>query len=109
MSVLDGIFDQVLIYSYYPAYRRFIVSTKQVKAIQEKILKGIIAKNRKTVFGRDHSFSLVNSYESFKRHVPLCEYEDYSLLQPTSGSTEVSKFIPYTKELKKDFQRSLGP
>lgn len=85
---------------------------------QEKIRKKLVRAAKKTLFGKDHQFAEIKSYEDFKQRVPLADYED---LKPyiyrinagqsnvlwkgkpqyyakTSGTTSGAKYIPLTKQ-----------
>jgi hypothetical protein len=85
---------------------------------QEKVFQDLISQASGTVFGRDHDFISINSYEDFKKRVPI---RDYEKLRPyldkvvegeenilwkrkplyfakTSGTTSGAKYIPITKE-----------
>ena len=84
---------------------------------QEKVFRNLISSGTKTVFGQDHDFISINSYEDFKKRVPI---RDYEALKPyvdrvvsgelnvlwegkpiyfakTSGTTSGVKYIPITK------------
>ena len=85
---------------------------------QEKIFRQLVASARDTVFGRDHHFSEIRSYEDFKQAVPVRDYEDLKgyierlkqgerdILWPgqpayfakTSGTTSGVKYIPMSRE-----------
>jgi len=104
-------------------YAAFLVN-KSKKAVlhpvdaQLRVFKDLISRARDTKFGKDHQFSLISDYESFKKNVPLREYEDFKIyidamlneeenvLWPgfpiyickTSGTTSGAKFIPISKE-----------
>lgn len=87
-------------------------------AAQERVFKEIISQARQTSFGKDHNFSLINSYEDFKKNVPVRDYElltpyiervkagEENVLWPgkpayfakTSGTTSGVKYIPISKE-----------
>jgi len=85
---------------------------------QQKVFVNLIKKGRKTVFGKDHDFENIHSYEDFKARVKVNDYEG---LRPyvdrivageedvlwtgkpiyfakTSGTTSGAKYIPITKE-----------
>ncbi len=85
---------------------------------QEKVLSQLISKSNHTVFGKDHNFNSIKSYEDFKKQVPIRDYEE---LRPyidkvvagekdvlwdgkplyfakTSGTTSGTKYIPISKE-----------
>ena len=84
---------------------------------QEKVFRNLISSATKTTFGQDHDFISINSYEDFKKRVPV---RDYEALKPyvnrvvsgeanvlwegkpiyfakTSGTTSGVKYIPITK------------
>ena len=85
---------------------------------QKKILKKLIDFGKKTVFGNDHNFDNIKSYNDFKKNVPIVDYEGIkkyinqikegrkNILWPgrpkyfaiTSGTTSGEKHIPITKE-----------
>ncbi|RTL59188.1 MAG: GH3 auxin-responsive promoter family protein [Sphingobacteriales bacterium] len=85
---------------------------------QEAIFQELVKVGRKTEFGKDHGFDQVNSYEDFKKAVPIRDYEQFkSYIQKikegkhnvlwkgrpiyfakTSGTTSGIKYIPITKE-----------
>ncbi|MEJ7778196.1 MAG: GH3 auxin-responsive promoter family protein [Daejeonella sp.] len=87
---------------------------KNAPESQEKILKKLIRHARDTAFGKDHHFAGIRSYEDFKKHVPLQDYEglkpyiervvagESNVLWPgkpkylakTSGTTSGTKYIP---------------
>jgi hypothetical protein len=107
--------------------RAFRIASKQVAKTQENLLFKIIAKNCDTAWGRQHGFNSIHSVDTFRKQVPLIQYEDcrdainrisegeqavltkdrVELLEPTSGSTTGEKLIPYTAGLKSSFQRAL--
>ena len=84
---------------------------------QQKVFKKLITEAKNTVFGKDHSFSIISSHQEFTKHVPV---RDYEALKPyvekilegsrgvlwkgkplyfakTSGTTSGAKYIPITK------------
>ncbi len=86
--------------------------------VQKRVLKKLIRQAQNTAFGRDHNFNKINTYEDFKKQVPVRDYEalrpyfervvegepnvlwkDKPLyLASTSGTTSGVKYIPITKE-----------
>ncbi|RIA08201.1 LOW QUALITY PROTEIN: phenylacetate-coenzyme A ligase PaaK-like adenylate-forming protein [Flavobacteriaceae bacterium MAR_2010_72] len=85
---------------------------------QKKVFQDLISQATATVFGKDHDFVSINSYEDFVKRVPV---RDYEALRPyvdravkgeedmlwkgkplyfakTSGTTSGAKYIPITKE-----------
>ena len=86
-------------------------------AMQEKIFYELLGQGRKTFFGKEHNFDRVSDYDSFKKMVPVREYEGFrpyierirqgeeDVLWPgrpiyfskTSGTTSGAKYIPITR------------
>src|SRR5690554_3256766 len=91
-------------------------------AIQEKLFKELVLLAKDTTFGKDHKFNNISTYEDFKKHVPISDYEDIrpyinkiiagepdvlwpgkpTYLAKTSGTTSGLKYIPLTKASLKD-------
>ena len=87
-------------------------------ADQDKIRQHLLQKAASTDFGKDHSFHEIKSYEDFKAHIPVKDYEglrpyvdkiiqgNSDVLWPgkpkyfakTSGTTSGVKYIPLTKD-----------
>ncbi|MEP2671300.1 MAG: GH3 auxin-responsive promoter family protein [Cyclobacteriaceae bacterium] len=85
---------------------------------QEGIRSRIVAKAANTRFGKDHHFSELQSYDDFKKSVPIKDYEELkpyfdlivegkpdimwpgkpAYLSKTSGTTSGTKYIPITKD-----------
>lgn len=101
---------------------------RDVRAAQEATLLRILRRNAGSEFGRRFSFASIRSAREFQQRVPLSEPGDYAepvrriaegasgvltsapvlLLEPTSGSSSPSKWIPYTADLRREFSRALG-
>jgi len=102
---------------------RYIASQQQgwmynAPAAQDKWRQRLISQAKHTVFGREHYFKDVVSYEDFKQAVPVRDYEDLKgyiqqvidgkddVLWPakpiyfakTSGTTSGTKYIPISKD-----------
>ncbi len=110
-------------------YFKFAQSINKVKKVQKKKLFTILKNNSNTKYGQKFKFGSIKSIKEFQDKVPLTNYEDYKndidliikgkkniltkdkviLLEPSSGSTSASKLIPYTKSLKKEFQKGILP
>jgi len=110
----------------YPDYK---YNLKNIKKKQYRKLKSLIEKNKSTCFGKEHHFDKIHDVASFREYVPIREYEDFVpyierisagergvltaedviLLEPTGGTTSGSKLIPYTRVLKKEFQKAVNP
>ncbi len=111
-----------------PAWRRFRRDAEDIEATQRSQLSHYLAMNKGTVFGRDHGFETLRCYEDFASAVPLRCYDDFEplirriasgeenvltaepvkLLEPSSGSSGAEKWIPYTKTLQGEFNRSVA-
>jgi hypothetical protein len=85
---------------------------------QQKVFKRLIKEAKNTLFGKDHDFRSIKSYEDFKSRVPVRDYEGLSpyiqkildghenilwkgkplYLAKTSGTTSGVKYIPITKD-----------
>ena len=84
---------------------------------QQKVFNKLIKQAKDTAFGRDHFFAGINSYDEFKKNVPVCDYEslkpyiervvagESNVLWPgkpkylakTSGTTSGTKYIPISR------------
>jgi GH3 auxin-responsive promoter len=109
--------------------RRWKRATLDVSGTQSAVLKRILSENTDSEFGREHHFADVNSVVLYQRAVPIRSYEEFQpyieriadgrpqvltaqrVLQfgLTSGSTQASKLIPYTKALVSEFQEGIDP
>ena len=102
---------------------KFIVSKNKrwknnAVKVQQKTLLKLLNQAQNTVFGKDHSFSIIQNYADFKNHTPVRDYEGLkpyidqiidgkeNILWPgkplyfskTSGTTSGTKYIPISKE-----------
>ncbi|WP_111707345.1 GH3 auxin-responsive promoter family protein [Lutibacter citreus] len=97
---------------------RFLKQSKNAVKTQQKVFKKIISQAESTVFGKDHNFSEIKSYQDFKAQVPINDYEGLKpyvdrvvngepdvlwkgkplYFAKTSGTTSGTKYIPLTKE-----------
>jgi len=109
--------------------RRWKRASRDVSGTQATVLERILSENADSEFGREHHFVDVNSVELYQRAVPIRSYEEFQpyieriadgrpqvltaqrVLQfgLTSGSTQASKLIPYTKALVSEFQEGIDP
>ena len=100
------------------AWKRIRKWSGQPIVEQKKVFKELLEGAKNTAFGKDHNFSSIQSYEDFKKHVPVRDYEalrpyiDRILkgesdvlwkgipiyLSKTSGTTSGAKYIPISKE-----------
>jgi hypothetical protein len=85
---------------------------------QKKVLKNLVSSARLTVFGKDHDFSHIKTYQDFKNAVPITDYEGLKpymdlvldgwanilwrdkplYFAKTSGTTSGLKYIPISRE-----------
>ncbi len=85
---------------------------------QQKVFHTLIHKAKSTVFGSDHGFTDIKTYDDYKKSVPIRDYEDLkpyiekvlqgnaNVLWPglpayfakTSGTTSGAKYIPITAD-----------
>lgn len=90
----------------------------QPSLFQERIRKNIVSRAGNTLFGKDHLFPELKSYDDFKKGVPVKDYEalkpyfeqvaegkpdilwpgNPTYLSKTSGTTSGTKYIPVTKD-----------
>jgi hypothetical protein len=86
--------------------------------VQEKTLMKLVAIASNTAFGKDHNFNEIKDYQSFKRNVPVADYEGIKTyinrvvagesdvlwkgkpeyIAKTSGTTSGAKYIPISRE-----------
>ncbi|MBR98677.1 MAG: hypothetical protein CMC57_01740 [Flavobacteriaceae bacterium] len=106
------------------AYLIYLKNKKWIKnpiKYQIKTFNYLIKKGSNTIFGSDHFFSKIKTYDDFKKNIPIKDYEDIrpyidkillgeiNVLWPgkpiylakTSGTTSGLKYIPITKESMK--------
>lgn len=87
-------------------------------AAQDKVFFALLNKAKLTAFGQDHGFETIQTYQDFKKSVPIRDYEqlrpyiervaagEANVLWPgkplyfakTSGTTSGVKYIPISKE-----------
>jgi len=48
---------------------------KNAVVYQEKIMHSLIKNAKNTLFGKDHFFQKIDSYETFKKNIPIRDYE----------------------------------
>lgn len=92
--------------------------SKDAVACQEQIMHRLVRDAQNTVFGRDHHFAGIRTYEDFKKSVPVRDYEELkpyvervkngesdilwtgkpAYFAKTSGTTSGVKYIPMSKQ-----------
>lgn len=108
--------------------KEFYQATKNIKPVQQKKLISIINRNKNTSFGKEFRFKNIKNTDDYRKLVPMTDYEFYEsyinrikrgeegvltadavlMLEPTSGSTSPSKFIPYTASLREEFRKGIS-
>jgi hypothetical protein len=98
--------------------RRLNKLRKNAVELQQKTFEYLIQHAKNTAFGKAHHFEQINTYEDFKKNVPVFDYEDLrpyiervtkgeedvlwpgkpAYLAKTSGTTSGVKYIPISKE-----------
>lgn len=109
-------------------HNKFFSSSAKLGNKQESILLNTIKANQETDLGKKYRFSTIKSISDFQQLIPLSTYKDYqpyiqrimdgrknavtsdevTNLVPTSGSSSVVKYIPYTKSLLREFNSAVS-
>ena len=111
-----------------PEALAFRIARSDLAGVQARLLRGLVGRNAESVFGRRHGFGTIRSVAAYQARVPLSTYDDYRdavrrigdgephvltrepvrRLEPTSGSTDGVKLIPYTRSLRAGFERAVA-
>ncbi len=98
--------------------RQIMKWAKDTTRMQEYLFHKLLHDGRKTIFGKEHNFESIITYEDFTRQVPISDYEDIlpyieqvknggeSILwkgrplyfAKSSGTTSGVKYIPITRD-----------
>jgi len=112
-----------------PKALRFHWGLRDGTAAQRQVLRRILRQNADSDIGRKYDFASIDSVSAYQDRVPLTTHADWEasidriaagedgvltsepvrLLEPTSGSTAATKWIPYTDALQDEFQRAVAP
>lgn len=99
-------------------HKQILKNKQTALADQETIFKQLVKTGANTLFGKDHQFKNINTYEDFKKTVPVRDYEQLKsyiekikegaqnvlwkgkpvYFAKTSGTTSGVKYIPITKD-----------
>ncbi len=129
MKLINWIFNRIMLASFRRENKRFRQALADISGTQTRILLSLLKENAQSTYGRQYDFSGITSIEEYQAKVPHTVYSDYVpyidnlfsgtdavltaekvlLLEPSSGSTAPSKYIPYTQTLKKQFQSGVSP
>lgn len=105
---------------YYAAHllKKRLQWTSEPEKTQNNMRQYLVNAGARTVFGREHDFANIKTYEDFKQRVPICDYEDLrpymkrvlegeadvlwpgkpTYIAKTSGTTSGAKYIPISSE-----------
>ena len=108
-------------------YTRFRKTLRSVDAVQQRTMRGVLARLARSDYGRRLGLASVRSFADLKKAAPLVTYEDIrpwvdrlcdgetgALLDPSdriemfatsSGTTARQKLIPVTREFIKQYRR----
>src|SRR5579884_2491855 len=106
----------------------FREQTRHVEKVQESVLLEKVRRNANSQFGRDYRFDLIHDVASFRRHLPVAEYEVFApyvdrvkdgetaalfgsgqrvrMFSKTSGTTGAVKLIPVTDAYLREYRRA---
>jgi hypothetical protein len=107
-------------------WKPLVRKTHHLKTTQDALLLKILDTNKATIFGKEHNFEAIRSYEDFARTVLVQSYEDLrpyiekqekeqqlylNISQPimyaeTSGTTAKPKYIPILKSTISQYRQS---
>ncbi|MCA9214279.1 MAG: GH3 auxin-responsive promoter family protein [Planctomycetales bacterium] len=108
--------------------RKFERATHDVESTQRALLLKVLERNSTTAFGAAHGFDRIRSPSDFQNRVQPRSYDDFredieriargehnvltrdsvEIFEPTSGTTSGEKLIPYTADLRHQFQRAIS-
>src|SRR4051812_23425187 len=121
-ALLSGVlarwpFRRLLSWPVRRAMARFDAATREPRAVQEALLRRILAHQADTAFGRDHGFSSIQTVADYRQRLPISRYEYFEpymarvrrgelnalvadpvvhMFALTSGTTAARKYIPVT-------------
>jgi hypothetical protein len=110
------------------SWRAFLAACRDPRAVQISLLRRILRRNASCEYGRRFGLGDLRTLDDYRNRVPLVRYDDLVsdidairrgrdgvlaaepvlLLQPSSGSTAPSKYIPYTATLRRQFNRAVS-
>ncbi len=127
MALLHSALHKSLLQLTRKSHGEFLRQRKDLRGVQESILRRLLAQSRLTTWGREHGVSQITSYADFQRRLAPSTWEDWrpwveleraseralcgelKRYQPTSGSGAERKWIPYTKSFLAELDRATAP
>ncbi len=113
-----------------PTMLRFARGLGDVRRVQARRLLSGVAANAGTAFGKEHRFSSISSFETFRKSVPIRDYEamlpwlvrarggerrvltadDVRFFERSGGTTsEATKLLPYTQSMLDELAAATNP
>jgi len=126
--MITGLLNRCWLLSGYTDYAYFKKNRHRVATVQSQKLLNLLRLNQDTAIGRRYDFHSIRDYRQFAETLPLMEdYEELRayiqrisegeedvlfpgepiFFESTSGTTSMSKLIPYTSQLKREFQTGI--
>lgn len=122
------LFNSAWMWQCWPEACRYERATHDVERTQSALLQRLLDRNAESEFGREHRFSSIRTAREFQTLVPLSSYETMTesirriaagqtnvltrepvlMFEPTGGSSGPEKLIPYTRSLRRQFQRAVS-
>lgn len=129
MSVSSALANRLYLAGAMPARARFERAMRDPGAAQAAILDRIVRANADSAFGREHGFGKIRGTADFRERVPIRDaaaFDQYlqrvaegepgvltsaevRFVEPTSGSSGSTKFVPYTTALLGEFAAATLP
>jgi hypothetical protein len=109
-------------------HEQYIDNLGSLDQIQRNLLLSIVKENCDTEYGTKFNFTSIKSIADYQENVPVITYDDIEgyidniisgnediltkepvlLLEPTSGTTNRNKLIPYTSSLQHQYQKAIN-
>jgi hypothetical protein len=98
------------------------------RKVQEAILARFLHRNAQSAYGRHYGYAKLRTVHEFQDAVPIVTYDDLApwierirrgeprvltaepvlFFEKTSGSAAAAKYIPYTRQLLREFRQAVG-
>jgi len=111
------------------AAQRFTAASRDQARCQDRLLRQTLSKNSETAYGKAHGFSRISSFAEFQAKVPIVDYDALApeiaritqgeqnvltkapvlAFEPSGGSTQTTKLVPYTQQLLDEFGAATSP